>query len=244
VSEDSQPANKAGAGSGSGIGTGLSSSTSETKPSEAARELQTLMGDMKVSVARQETHLTPTMPHSPAMQIAHRITGEIYGASATEVTTASAQQNASQDAQRSGSTVKVLQLRLDPPELGMLSVRMSLKQGVLALQVEATRPETASLIERDRDALIGLLRTAGYSVDGLTVQMTPSASNSALGSNYGGNLATTGQQQQFAGQQTGEDRSGQTGQDQHQDQGQPVWGDADENAEMHPARDPGGALYL
>jgi hypothetical protein len=223
-----------------GAGAGMPLSSGETKPSEAARELHTLMGDMKVSVARQETHFSPTMPQSPAMQIADRITGEIYGASAPEVTTAASSQRAAHGAEGSSSTVKVLQLRLDPPELGALTVRMSLKQGVLALQVEATRPETAALIERDRDALIGLLRTAGYSVDGLTVQMAPSTNNSALGSN----LAAAGQQQQFAGQQAGEGASGQTDQEQHQDEGQLVWGNADENAETHPARDPGGALYL
>jgi chemotaxis protein MotD len=195
---------------------------------------------MKVSVTRQETHFAPSMPQTPAMQIADRITGEIYGTSSSEVATATSAQHASHDAEGSGSTVKVLHLRLDPPELGSLTVRMSLKHDVLALQVEATRPETASLIERDRDSLIGLLRTAGYSVDGLTVQMTPSTTNNAMGSN----LAAPGQQHQFAGQQAGEGASRQTGQQQHQDQGQPVWGNADENAEMHPARDPGGALYL
>lgn len=246
MSEASQQSTGADAETGTRVGAGarMPLSASETMPSEAARELQTLMGDMKVSVARQETHFTPTMPQSPAMQIADRITGEIYGASATEVTTAASSPHASHDAQGSGSTVKVLQLRLDPPELGALTVRMSLKQDVLALQVEATRPETASLIERDRDALVGLLRTAGYSVDGLTVHMTPATHNSALGGNLGGNLAAAGQQQQFAGQQAGEGASGQAGQEQHQDQGQSVWGNADENAEMHPARDPGGALYI
>ncbi|MEJ2124091.1 MAG: flagellar hook-length control protein FliK, partial [Alphaproteobacteria bacterium] len=124
-----------------------------------------------------------------------------------------------------------------------LTVRMSLKQNVLTLQVEATRPETASLIERDREALSGLLRSAGYSVDGLSVQMTPATTNSAMS----GNQSVTGQQLQFSGQQAGEGTPGEANQgqqDQSETHGQTVWGNADENAETHPASTPGGALYL
>ncbi|MEJ2118113.1 MAG: flagellar hook-length control protein FliK [Alphaproteobacteria bacterium] len=187
-----------GTGTGIGAGTGAASAASDNTPGEAARELQTLMGDMKVSIARQETHITPTMLQSPTAQLANRITGEIYGASPAGPS--AVPQSITQDTDGSGSTVKVLQLRLDPPELGALTVRMSLKQNVLTLQVEATRPETASLIERDREALSGLLRSAGYSVDGLSVQMTPATTNSAMS----GNQSVTGQQLQFSGQQAGE----------------------------------------
>ena len=49
----------------------------------------------------------------------------------------------------------MLQLQLDPPELGALMIRMSMKDGALQLQIEASRHDTAKLIERDRDALTG-----------------------------------------------------------------------------------------
>ena len=121
--------------------------------------------ETKVAVIHQETHFAPAPPQSPAFQIANRILQEFAADPAM------APQSASQDA-ASAAPVKVLEIQLDPPELGALIIRMSLKDNMLHLQIAAGRHDTMRMIERDQDALSGMLRSAGYSIDGLNVQIT------------------------------------------------------------------------
>jgi chemotaxis protein MotD len=97
----------------------------------------------------------------PAQQIADRI--------ATEAT------SAPEFAERTGiappmqqgmkPALRILQLQLQPADLGTVTVRMELKDTELTLHVEADRKETADLIRNDQDTLTNLLRSAGYNVD-------------------------------------------------------------------------------
>jgi chemotaxis protein MotD len=66
--------------------------------------------------------------------------------------------------------LKVLTIQLHPVELGAVTVRIALKNDTLELQIEAGRHDTARLVEADRDQLSGLLRSAGYSVETMTVR--------------------------------------------------------------------------
>lgn len=97
---------------------------------------------------------------SPAEQIAavvrSEITGETAGAEVGSTTT--------------NGTVKVLHIQLNPENLGSVTVRISLKDDVINLHLEAQRPETAHTIEREREALSAALKQAGYVVDGITAQ--------------------------------------------------------------------------
>ncbi len=137
--------------------------------------------EAKVSVVLQETHFAPAPQQSPAFQIANRIMQDVE--TGDPVFTA---QLAELPKDASAAPLKVLHIQLDPPELGALTIRMSLKNDMLHMQIEASRHETAKLIERDQDALSGMLRSAGYSIDGLTVQVTTGDRGS-------------GAQQQFSG---------------------------------------------
>ena len=74
-------------------------------------------------------------------------------------------------AQHSGSPVKVLYIQLQPVDLGTVTIRMSLKDQALQLDLEVGRGETRHLIQREQDALSALLRSAGYVIDGLDVRM-------------------------------------------------------------------------
>ncbi len=125
-----------------------------------------VLKEAKVSVVLQETHFAPAPQQSPAFQIANRIIHDIQADPAFAAQAAELPQDAS------SAPLKVLHIKLDPPELGALTIRMSLKNDTLHLQIEASRHETARLIERDHDALSGMLRSAGYSIDGLSVQVT------------------------------------------------------------------------
>jgi hypothetical protein len=79
--------------------------------------------------------------------------------------------------------VKVLTIQLHPVELGTVTVRMTLKGEAIDVEVEAGRPATAQAIDADREALTGLLRSAGYHVEALTVRaVDPASSASSSGS--------------------------------------------------------------
>ena len=171
------PQDGAVAGEGAAASTGLLAPSSQAALSgdrsaqdgEQGSKEHTLavLKEAKASVVSQETHFAPVPQLSPALQLANRIAQEVEITDPVFTTGAAAAAN---DA--SAAPVKVLSIKLDPPELGALTIRMSLKQDILHLQIDASRQETARLIERDRDALSGMLRSAGYNFDGLTVQIT------------------------------------------------------------------------
>jgi flagellar hook-length control protein FliK len=77
--------------------------------------------------------------------------------------------------------LKVLTIQLHPVELGVVTVRIGLKDGALDLQMSADRPDAARLLDADRDALCELLRSAGYSIDGLTVRAVGPSDATAAG---------------------------------------------------------------
>jgi flagellar hook-length control protein FliK len=73
---------------------------------------------------------------------------------------------------------KVLQIQLQPVELGTVTMRLTLKDNALQVELEVGRGETKTLIQNDKDALTALLRSAGYLVDGLDVRMAdPNSAN-------------------------------------------------------------------
>lgn len=73
---------------------------------------------------------------------------------------------------------KVFHIQLQPAELGTVTVRMSLKDNTLRLEVEAGRGETARMLQNEGDTLSSLLRSAGYLVDGLEVRIGDTAATS------------------------------------------------------------------
>ncbi len=80
--------------------------------------------------------------------------------------------------------VKVLRIELQPADLGTVTVRMSLRDRALQLDLEVGRGETAHLIQRERETLSTLLRSAGYLIDGLDVRL---ADQGGAGVSTGGN---------------------------------------------------------
>jgi chemotaxis protein MotD len=170
---------------------------------ETARNLAALK-EAKVSIIHQETHFAPAPAQSLAFQIANRIVHEI--GTADPVFTASV---AAVPDDASAAPVKALFIQLDPPELGALTIRMSLKDETLHLQIEASRHETARLIERDRDALSGMLRSAGYNFDGLTVQITTGDRGNGAQQFSGGSGFNQPAGQHAAGRQPEDSGSGQ-----------------------------------
>lgn len=130
-------------------------------------------------------------PQPLTQQIADRVTAEMAGieslsqAPATSATTTSIAPQ--------GTVLKVLHIKLEPENLGTVTVRLSLKDDALEMQLEASRPETADMLTRDRDALSNLMRSAGYAIDTTAVS---TAARSDSGSNANSGNPQTGPQSQ------------------------------------------------
>ena len=143
-----------------------------------------------ISSIRQETHYSLGLSQSPVLQIAQRLTHEM------QIARSQFASQADQTGAPERGPIRVLHIQLDPPHLGPLTIRISLQNEMLNLQLETPKPETASLIQNDKDSLSKLLRSAGYMVDGLNIQVTPTerasgGQQSGFGAAFG---QATGQQ--------------------------------------------------
>jgi hypothetical protein len=115
---------------------------------------------------------------SAAVQlIADRVVGE-----ASETMRAVASTPALVPASPLASPVKVFHIQLQPAELGTVTIRLSLKEQSLHLDVEVGRGETAHLIQREKETLSSLLRSAGYLVESLDVRLTDASAGTSANS--------------------------------------------------------------
>lgn len=104
---------------------------------------------------------------------------------------------------------KVLHIQLQPVELGTVTMKLSLKDNMLQVELEVGRGDTKTLIQNDRDALTALLRSAGYVLEGVDVRLADTNST-----NMSGGGAQTGVQAQSGGSsQTDGQAPGARGQD-------------------------------
>ncbi len=146
----------------------------------------------------------------PAQQIAGRIAAEATSAPefAERADMAPPMQQGMKPA------LKILQIQLQPADLGTVTVRMELKDTELTLHVEADRKETADLIRNDRDTLTNLLRSAGYNVDTGSVRIMDDRTLSSQQPGQQGaqtNLQSSAQSQSGASDRQGHAQRGGTG---------------------------------
>lgn len=105
---------------------------------------------------------------SPAQQIFDGIQRAVSSSTGGQVSTDMVQTTL--DGQQ--QPLKTITLALSPPSLGNVAVELSLKNGKLAIQLQAQEPGTVQLLRQD-GALEKLLESAGYSVQNLSVQLAP-----------------------------------------------------------------------
>lgn len=183
-------------------------------PSDAAAA-----GDIKIAVLSTATHFAPPARLSPIQQIATAVAGALPGLSPAAPGPASASLSATSDSAATGGAagvasdsanlsqsaagpVKVLNLQLEPPNLGTVTVSLNLSDGGLNVQMAASQSTTANLIDRDKNSLTDQLRDSGYSVAGVAVTLDTHAANvGADGS------ATQGQAGQSFTQNNGQEMS-------------------------------------
>jgi chemotaxis protein MotD len=109
---------------------------------------------------------TASMVVAPAQQIADRIAAEVPAFEAAD------RAGAAPDQPGARPVLKIVQIQLQPADLGTVTVRIELKAANLKLHVETDRPETADIIRGDQDTLSKLLRSAGYGVDSGAIRVT------------------------------------------------------------------------
>ena len=178
-------------------------------------------------------------PSSPVQQIADRIAAEISPASAHGRTDPVAALPVNSTAQ----PLKVLTVRLHPAELGVVTIRIALRNDTLELQIETDRHDTARLVHADREALSSQLRSAGYGVETLTVRaVDPSSAPASLGSSLPGSPEGAPQSQAGGSQPDARASGGRA----HAEQDRNLHGSRrDSNDEQDGARHrPGDGLYV
>lgn len=163
-------------------GAGLDAKGNE--PSSTPVNVELLVGEQPFTAPQQR----------PVQQIADRIAAEVSALDAPS-------QARAEPIQSSASpTVKVLQIQLQPADLGTVTVRLELKQADLELHVEVSRSETAEMLRNDKDSLSNLLRSAGYNLDTASIRVVEvdrTGATSAQSGQQGAqtNLQSSGQSQ-------------------------------------------------
>jgi flagellar hook-length control protein FliK len=91
-------------------------------------------------------------------------------------------------AAKSQSGAKQFDIRLDPPELGRVEVRLSIDAtGKASAHLSADQPQTLTLLQKDAPVLIRALREAGLDVsqDGLNFSLRQQGDGGNASSNNG-----------------------------------------------------------
>jgi chemotaxis protein MotD len=157
--------------------------------------------DTPMVVTRQETALPPVGQPPIAHQAAERIIAELQSLD----NTAPADRTQLARQAEAAAPVRTLQIQLQPADLGVLTVKMTLRDQMLDIKLEAVEHRTARILEADREKLTEILRSAGYALDGVTVQISspekPVPAFHAMAGQPGGGQAQQGAQSHPGGAQ-------------------------------------------
>jgi len=129
-------------------------------------------------------------PVSPLRQLAQQI------AAAAAPSDSSGGNAVVHDKMPATSVLRVLSIQLQPLELRTVSVRMTMRNDALAVEITAERQETARLLQADREALMRLLQASGFTTDSIQVLSRPAEAPS---NGAGSGLPQFSQQQTGAG---------------------------------------------
>jgi chemotaxis protein MotD len=134
-----------------------------------------------VTVLRTETHLPPVTPTTPLHQIMAAITGPDGLAAGSADPSATPANDPAAAAAPERQLVRTLDIRLEPPDLGSVTVKLRLSGQHLALNISTDTASTAHSLEQDRDTLATLLRGNGYTTEIGAVRHEPGAAVIAAG---------------------------------------------------------------
>lgn len=146
-----------------------SDGTGEGEPVDDAGALRVAAGMGKMNVTREETHFAPSLRLSPAQQIGTAI--------ASALNTPAQPDPARSDAAAAvfrvrpdAPAVKMLEIQLQPMELGTVKVTMKLTGDSVQVVMTASNPDTVELLKQDRQLLDQMMRATGHKADSITIQ--------------------------------------------------------------------------
>ena len=106
---------------------------------------------------------------APGLQVGKEILTQLTQTLSTD----EARRDDRQNSMIGGQMVRMLELTLEPRDLGEVRVRLNLKDSVLNVEMIASKVSTAQLLERDCEALGRNLSEAGYDVAGVQIAIAP-----------------------------------------------------------------------
>lgn len=113
-----------------------------------------------------------TAPTStPVQQVFHRLMSELQGqqsGAAAPAAPAAGPNVLWQPA--AGQPLKSIDIALEPENLGKVTIRISVRDDVIRLQLDVAERPAMGLLEQDKDVLTSLMKSAGYQVDSLAVR--------------------------------------------------------------------------
>jgi flagellar hook-length control protein FliK len=130
------------------------------------------------------THFAPVARLSPVQQISNAVVASLsspFGAQNSsaasdlgdETGASGPTDTLAQIAQPSATSIKTLDLQLQPETLGQVTIKLNLSDSGLAVQVETANQQTAELIGKDKQSLTQSLSNSGYSVATVDVSVAP-----------------------------------------------------------------------
>lgn len=155
---------------------------------DGARRTLAERGETTSSGTRVEVSTAKSAADAPAadksgsvpglvLQVASRIADALGSApaasgSASRNNTSGTDETAHLRMRAGGAALKTLTIQLQPEHLGTLEVSMRLREGKLAIELTASKPEAAAALTQDRETLRKVLETAGFALDDAALTVT------------------------------------------------------------------------
>ena len=154
-------------------GNAASGAPQATAGSAAANPTASVLAGAMVGAASTTISLGPV----PFGRLAETLASQAAGLVSQAAASASAPAGSASVA--GSQPVKELEIKLDPADLGAMSVKMRLTDGKLSVVMEVSKPSTLKAVESDRDAIAQRLGLSVQSLESLVIK--PSAANAQTG---------------------------------------------------------------
>ncbi|MDJ0929507.1 flagellar hook-length control protein FliK [Breoghania sp.] len=124
-----------------------------------------------IDVVRQETHFAPSMRIPPIQQVGEAVTKPLGIMPGTQTgAAANLLESTMAGTQTSGPMVKILEIKLQPEELGTVRVTMRMVDDMLQVDVRSANQQTVEMLQKGKHMLDRMLQAAGCKADNVTIQ--------------------------------------------------------------------------
>ena len=131
------------------------------------------MLDATIGSAKQEVHFaTASAPNTSAVGISKQIVNGLAAIAETSSTSADLKLSTGMAGTVASPTpLKILQIQLQPKELGEVVIRMAKRGDKLELRVQTARAVTADILRNDHKFLVEALQRENFDIESLTIQL-------------------------------------------------------------------------